>query len=61
MLMYILVSLIVNLVLSCLFVELFNLIGFLDRADFRECFSIMFLIMTIRSVFDYFYNKKKEG
>ena len=61
MLKYILVSLTVNLVLSCLFVGLLNLIGFLDRADFQECFSIMFIIMTIRSGFDYYFNKKREG
>lgn len=60
MLKYILVSLTVNLVLSCLFVGLLNLIGFLDRADFQECFSIMFIIMTIRSGFDYYFNKKRR-
>ena len=55
---YMMVSLLVNAILSSFFVVIFLYFGILNKADIKECFSIMFIVMTLRTLIDYY---KKKG
>lgn len=55
---YLIVSLLVNAILASFFVVIFLYLGILSKAAIKECFSIMFIVMTLRSLIDYY---KKKG